>query len=101
MYNNVLNNYESTFNMIRKETGIEDINEFVRTFNDIEDKNFSLFNYVSEISNEIEYSENEIKALKEKIELLEKEEKENQEKKQETIKHMEVNLYIYIYIYIY
>ena len=28
MYNNVLNNYESTFNMIRKETGIEDINEF-------------------------------------------------------------------------
>jgi hypothetical protein len=89
MYNNVLNNYESTFNMIRKETGIEDINEFVRTFNDIEDKNFSLFNYVSEISNEIEYSENEIKALKEKIELLEKEEKENQEKKQETIKHME------------
>lgn len=73
-------------------TGIEDINEFVKTFNDIEDKNFSLFNYVSEVSNEIEYSENEIQALKEKIELLKKEEEENKEKKQKTIKQMEVNI---------
>jgi len=89
MYNNSLNNYENIFNTIRKVTGIEDINEFVRTFNDIEDKNFSLFNYVSEISNEIEYSENEIQTLKEKIELLKKEEDENQEEKQKIIKQME------------
>ncbi|ORX61171.1 hypothetical protein BCR36DRAFT_7796 [Piromyces finnis] len=89
IYNNSLNNYENLFNTIRKVTGIEDINEFVKTFNDIEDKNFSLFNYVSEVSNEIEYSENEIKALKEKIELLKKEEEENKEKKQKTIKKME------------
>jgi len=89
MYNNSLNNYENIFNTIRKVTGIEDMNEFVSTFNDIEDKNFSLFNYVSEISNEIEYSENEIQTLKEKIELLKKEEDENQEEKQKIIKQME------------
>jgi len=89
MYNNSLNNYENIFNTIRQVTGIEDINEFVSTFNDIEDKNFSLFNYVSEISNEIEYSENEIQTLKEKIESLKKEEEEHQEEKQKKIKQME------------
>jgi len=94
MYNNSLNNYENIFNTIRKVTGIEDMNEFVSTFNDIEDKNFSLFNYVSEISNEIEYSENEIQTLKEKIELLKKEEEDNQEEKQKIIKQMEVKKYL-------
>jgi len=89
VYNNSLNNYENLFNTIRQVTGIEDISEFVKTFNEIEDKNFSLFNYVSEISNEIEYSENEIQTLKDKIELLKKEEEENKEKKQKTIKQME------------
>jgi len=97
MYNNSLNNYENIFNTIRQMTGIEDINEFVSTFNDIEDKNFSLFNYVSEISNEIEYSENEIQTLKEKIELLKKEEEENQEEKQKKIKQMEVKINKKIY----
>jgi hypothetical protein len=92
MYNKTLNNYESIFNTIRKETGIEDINEFIKTFNDIEDENFSLFNYVSEISNKIDYNESEIKTLQEKIVLLKKDEKENQEMKQEMIKQMEERL---------
>jgi len=99
MYNKTLNNYESIFNTIRKETGIEDINEFIKTFNDIEDENFSLFNYVSEISNKIDYNESEIKTLQEKIVLLKKDEKENQEMKQEMIKQMEVKLFLNVFIY--
>jgi hypothetical protein len=49
-----LDTYENAFSKIRKVTGISDIGELVERFKAVEDKNFSLFNYVNEINNEIE-----------------------------------------------
>ena len=45
--------YEEAFAKIQASTGISDIDELVATFIDAEDKNFSLFNYVNELNNEV------------------------------------------------
>jgi chromosome segregation ATPase len=55
-----LDTYESAFTEIRKVTGISDIGELVARFKAVEDQNFSLFNYVNEINNEIELHAEEI-----------------------------------------
>ena len=46
--------YEEAFAKIQASTGISDIDELVATFIEAEDKNFSLFNYVNELNNEVE-----------------------------------------------
>ena len=46
--------FEEAFTKIRLATGIEDIDALVKRFIQHEDQNFSLFNYVSEQTNEIE-----------------------------------------------
>merc|ERR1719181_1977704 len=53
-------NFEEAFNKIKAATGISDIEELVRTFIKNEDQNFSLFNYVSEQTNEVEKLEEQI-----------------------------------------
>ncbi len=58
-------NFEEAFNKIKAATGINDIEELVRTFIKNEDQNFSLFNYVNEQTNEIEKLEEGIALLKE------------------------------------
>jgi hypothetical protein len=58
-------NFEEAFNKIKAATGINDIEELVRTFIKNEDQNFSLFNYVNEQTNEIEKLEEQIQQLKE------------------------------------
>lgn len=57
--------FEDAFNRIRAATGIQDVDELVRTFIKNEDHNFSLFNYVNEQTNEIEKLEEQIQALRE------------------------------------
>lgn len=52
--------YEKAFEDIRKVTGCGDIGVLVQQFKEIEDRNFSLFNYVNEINNEIEILQEEI-----------------------------------------
>eukprot|EP00903_Cladosiphon_okamuranus_P016522 g15243.t1 len=63
-----IQNFEEAFARIRSATGIEDIEELVRTFVKNEDQNFSLFNYVNEQQNEVE-------KLEEQLHQLEQEEK--------------------------
>jgi len=46
--------FEEAFQQIKNATGIDNIDELVQTFIDAEDQNFSLFNYVNELNNEIE-----------------------------------------------
>uniref|UniRef100_A0A7S1XXH8 ODAD1 central coiled coil region domain-containing protein n=1 Tax=Phaeomonas parva TaxID=124430 RepID=A0A7S1XXH8_9STRA len=58
-------NFEEAFNKIRAATGIQDVDELVRTFIKNEDQNFSLFNYVNEQTNEIEKLEEQIQGLRE------------------------------------
>ena len=47
-------NYEEAFAKIQKATQITDIDELVMTFIDAEDANFSLFNYVNDLSSQID-----------------------------------------------
>uniref|UniRef100_A0A6U8KRD6 ODAD1 central coiled coil region domain-containing protein n=1 Tax=Eutreptiella gymnastica TaxID=73025 RepID=A0A6U8KRD6_9EUGL len=63
-------NYEEAFNKIKAATNLSDINALVGRFLHSEDDNFSLFNYVNELNNEIEKLEdarNEIKAEMERV----------------------------------
>ena len=60
--------YEEAFAKIQASTGISDIDELVTTFIDAEDKNFSLFNYVNELNNEVESLEEKIAATRKEIE---------------------------------
>eukprot|EP01012_Entosiphon_sulcatum_P019505 TRINITY_DN2439_c0_g1_i1.p1 TRINITY_DN2439_c0_g1~~TRINITY_DN2439_c0_g1_i1.p1 ORF type:complete len:560 (-),score=155.92 TRINITY_DN2439_c0_g1_i1:93-1772(-) len=63
-------NYEEAFNKIRAATNMSDINQLVQKFLHAEDDNFSLFNYVNELNNEIEKLEdarNEIRAELERV----------------------------------
>lgn len=49
--------YQSTFERITKATGIETVEELVDAFQDIEQKNFSLFNSINELNSDIEATE--------------------------------------------
>ena len=48
-----MENYEKAFNKIKEVTNCPNINELVKRFTQVEDQNFSLFNYVNEINNQI------------------------------------------------
>ncbi|KAH8096285.1 hypothetical protein JL720_3647 [Aureococcus anophagefferens] len=60
--------YEETFAKIREATGVETIKDLVDTFQDIEQKNFSLFNSINELNSDIEASELAIAETKLEIE---------------------------------
>lgn len=60
--------YEEAYEKIKGTTGITDIDELVTKFLEAEDKNFSLFNYVNGLNNEIEQYELVIADLKQEIE---------------------------------
>lgn len=55
--------YEEAFNKIQSATCIQDIDVLVNTFIKAEDKNFTLFKFVNELSNDIETLEKQIQDL--------------------------------------
>lgn len=59
--------YEEAFAKIQKATKITDIDELVTTFVNAEDQNFSLFNYVNDLSNEMEKLEEQINEVRNEI----------------------------------
>lgn len=59
--------HEEAFAKIQKATKITDIDELVNTFINAEDKNFTLFNYVNDLTNEIEKLEDSIATIKAEI----------------------------------
>lgn len=56
--------YTQAFEKIQQATGIEEIDQLVHTFISAEDQNYTLFNYVNEVNNEIEKLEDQITAIK-------------------------------------
>ena len=60
--------YEEAFRKIEEATGITDIDALVNTFIEAEKHNYSLFNYVNELANEIEKLEKQIAKIKQDIE---------------------------------
>ncbi|KAJ3320335.1 Coiled-coil domain-containing protein 63 [Boothiomyces sp. JEL0866] len=87
-----LNTYESVFSEIRKVTGISDIGELVQRFTAVEDQNFSLFNYVNEINNEIELHAEEIVELQAKLNTMKVEAVSVEEERKKTLKQLEHSL---------
>ncbi|KAI8803775.1 hypothetical protein BJ742DRAFT_907451, partial [Cladochytrium replicatum] len=81
---------ERAFIEIRKVTGISDITELVQRFKAVEDQNFSLFNYVNEINNEIEKMAEEIVEIQKHIDEYEVEHVALDEERTKFMKGLEV-----------
>jgi hypothetical protein len=60
--------YEEAFAKIEAATGIHDIDVLVKNFIQAEEKNFTLFKFVNELSNEIENLEAQINEMHAEIE---------------------------------
>ena len=87
-----LESYEKAFENIRKVTNITDIGELVQKFKEVEDQNFSLFNFVNEINNEIEMEAEGIVSVQRKIDGLKIENIEAEQKRAGVMKGLEVRL---------
>ena len=87
-----LETYENAFSKIRKVTGISDIGELVQRFKGVEDQNFSLFNYVNEVNNEIELHAEEIMEYQNKINQLKVEHVAIEEERKVQMKELEAHL---------
>merc|ERR1711988_332440 len=85
-------NFEEAFNKIKAATGINDIEELVRTFIKNEDQNFSLFNYVNEQTNEIEKLEEQIQSLQDEEAKYAHESGEDVNQHKQILKELEVKL---------
>jgi hypothetical protein len=62
--------YEKAFAEIRKVTGLKDIKALVARFQSVEDENFSLFNYVSQVNNDIEVLAEEMIGVQRKVDTI-------------------------------
>lgn len=60
--------YGQAFDKIQQATGIEDIDQLVNTFITAEDQNYTLFNYVNEVNQEVEKLEDQTTAIRAEIE---------------------------------
>lgn len=47
--------YQEVFNKLKEETKSKDVNQMVDTFVDFEDQNYSLFNYLNILSDEVNF----------------------------------------------
>jgi coiled-coil domain-containing protein 63/114 len=59
--------YEEAFNSIKQATQLNDIDELVEEFQKAEDHNFSLYEYVKELTGELDQLEDDIKRIKDDI----------------------------------
>ncbi|KAL2911404.1 hypothetical protein HK105_209132 [Polyrhizophydium stewartii] len=84
-----LDTYENAFSEIRKVTGISDIGELVQRFKAVEDQNFSLFNYVNEINNEIEMHAEEMVEIQRKIDAMKIEAVTAEEERKKVMRKLE------------
>ncbi len=83
-------NYETAFEKIKTVTNTNDINELVKRFTQVEDQNFSLFNYVNEINNGIEILSDEIKEINGQIEHFREDGVRVDNERKQALKELEV-----------
>jgi hypothetical protein len=84
--------FEEAFQQIKGATGIDNIDELVQTFIDAEDQNFSLFNYVNELNNEVEKLEEQIADIKAEIEKYKGQGGQNDRQRKKLLKDLEDRL---------
>jgi hypothetical protein len=84
-----LESYQTAFEEIQKVTQINDIGELVEKFKEVEDQNFSLFNFVNEINNDIEMEAEGIVSIQRKMDQLKIENVEAEHKRADILKGLE------------
>jgi hypothetical protein len=84
--------FEEAFQQIKAATGIDNIDELVQTFIDAEDQNFSLFNYVNELNNEVEKLEEQIAEIRAEIEKYKGQGGQNDRQRKKLLKDLEDRL---------
>ena len=62
---------DEAFRVIQENSGINDIEEIMNTFIKSEEQNYSLFNYVNVLTQELDFLEENNKDLEGEIEMLE------------------------------
>lgn len=84
--------FEEAFQQIKQATGIDNIDELVQAFIDAEDQNFSLFNYVNELNNEVEKLEEQITEIRADIEKYKGQGGQNDRQRKKLLKDLEDRL---------
>ncbi|ORX54271.1 hypothetical protein BCR36DRAFT_581894 [Piromyces finnis] len=84
--------YQKAFDKIYESTKVNDINELIANFNETEEENFSLFNYVTEVIGEAGDINKEINDITQNIENLKIQNIEIEDKKKISISKLEQKL---------
>ncbi|KAL6607068.1 hypothetical protein U3516DRAFT_598508, partial [Neocallimastix sp. 'constans'] len=84
--------YQKAFDQIYESTKVNDINELITNFNETEEKNFSLFNYVTEVVGEVGDINKDIRDISQNIEELKIQNVEIENKKKIVISKLEEKL---------
>lgn len=92
MYLEKVEMYEEAFKKIEEATGISDIDELVRTFVDAEMQNYSLFNHVNDLSNEMEKLEQQINDIKFEIDKYKNQGSSNENQRKKQMRELEQRL---------
>ncbi|KAI9101371.1 hypothetical protein DFS34DRAFT_468416 [Phlyctochytrium arcticum] len=87
-----LESYDTAFALIQKETGVSSIKDLVRRMKTVEDENFSLFNYVNEVNNDIEQLAEEIVEIQRKIDSMKVGHVKEEESMNKVLKGLEAQL---------
>merc|ERR1711988_1143384 len=84
--------YEEAFARIMDATNIHSIEELVDTFINAEDKNFTLFNFVNELTSEIEKLEEQIQDIKAEVEKYRGQDMNSDHQRKKILKDLEEKL---------
>merc|ERR1711959_725778 len=84
--------YEEAFARIMDATNIHSIDELVDTFINAEDKNFTLFNFVNELTSEIEKLEEQIQDIKAEVEKYRGQDMNSDHQRKKILKDLEEKL---------
>lgn len=84
--------YEEAFAKIMDATGIHSIDELVDTFINAEDKNFTLFNFVNELTSEIEKLEEHIAEIKAEVDKYRGQDMNSDHQRKKILKDLEEKL---------
>ena len=62
--------YEEAFTKIEEATGVKDVDKLVENFIQAEERNFKMFKFVNQQSDDIEALENQISSIQSEIDLM-------------------------------
>merc|ERR1719515_494263 len=84
--------FEQAFATIKSTTGISDIEEIVKIFVKLEERNFSLLTYVNTLNREIESLEKRNRELSEQIKEQRRLEKEGEARRKEKLEELKAQI---------